>query len=253
MFSKAIVRTPAKSLVRGITTAGLGEPDYQLALQQHRRYVAALESCDLVVDVMEADEDYPDAMFIEDTALLMPRCAIVTNPGAASRRGEVDKVSARLNQYYDKLESIKAPGTVDAGDIMMVDEHCYIGLSDRTNEDGAGQMIEILTAHGYSGSIIPISEALHLKSSVSYLENNYLAVTGELCDKTEFGHFKQIPIGEEERYAANCVWINNSVLVPAGYPKSAAMISALGYPVIELDVSEFRKLDGGLSCLSLRF
>jgi len=167
MFSRAIVRTPAKSLVNGITTAGLGEPDYQLALDQHRQYIAALESCDLVVDVMAADEDFPDAMFIEDTALLMPRCAIVTNPGAASRQGEVGKVSARLNQYYDIVESIKAPGTVDAGDIMMVGDHCYIGLSDRTNEEGAGQMIEILGAHGYGGSMIPISESLHLKSSVS--------------------------------------------------------------------------------------
>ena len=253
MFSKAIVRTPAKSLINGITTAGLGQPDYQLALDQHRQYIAALESCDLEVDVMAADEDYPDAMFIEDTALLMPRCAIVTNPGAASRRGEVGKVSTRLSQYYDTVESIKAPGTVDAGDIMMVGDHCYIGLSDRTNEEGANQMIEILGAHGYSGSMMPISESLHLKSSVSYLEDNNLVVTGELCDKTEFGNFNQIRIGEAERYAANCVWINEQVLVPKGFPKSVEVISAQGYPVIELDVSEFQKLDGGLSCLSLRF
>jgi dimethylargininase len=253
MFSKAIVRTPAKSLVNGITTAGLGEPDYQLALDQHREYIAALESCDLVVDVMAADEDYPDAMFIEDTALLMPRCAIATNPGAASRQGEVGKVSTRLNQYYDTVERIKAPGTVEAGDIMMVGEHCYIGLSDRTNKEGADQMIEILGAHGYSGSMVPISESLHLKSSVSYLENNNLVVIGELCDKTEFSNFNQIRIGEAERYAANCVWINDQVLVPKGFPKSVEMISAQGYPVIELDVSEFQKLDGGLSCLSLRF
>ncbi len=253
MFSKAIVRTPAKSLVNGITTAGLGEPDYQLALDQHREYIAALESCDLVVDVMAADEDYPDAMFIEDTALLMPRCAIVTNPGAASRQGEVGKVSTRLKQYYDTVESIKAPGTVEAGDIMMVGDHCYIGLSDRTNEEGAGQMIDILGAHGYSGSMVSFSESLHLKSSVSYLEDNNLVVTGELCDKTEFSNFNQIRIGEAERYAANCVWINEQVLVPKGFPKSVEMISAQGYPVIELDVSEFQKLDGGLSCLSLRF
>jgi len=253
MFSKAIVRTPAKSLVNGITTAGLGEPDYQLALDQHRQYIAALESCDLVVDVMAADEEYPDAMFIEDTALLMPRCAIVTNPGAASRQGEVGKVSTRLNQYYDTVERIKAPGTVEAGDIMMVGEHCYIGLSDRTNKEGADQMIEILGAHGYSGSMVPISESLHLKSSVSYLENNNLVVIGELCNKAEFSNFNQIRIGEAERYAANCVWINDQVLVPKGFPQSVEIIAAQGYPVIELDVSEFQKLDGGLSCLSLRF
>jgi dimethylargininase len=253
MFSKAIVRTPSRSLVSGITKANLGEPDYQLALEQHREYVAALQSCDLVVEVMEADEDYPDAMFIEDTALLMPRCAIVTNPGAAPRQGEVHEVSRQLKNHYDRVEAIQASGTVEAGDIMMVGGHCYIGLSERTNRDGAAQMIKLLQAYGYSGSMVPISEALHLKSSVSYLENNNLVVIGELCDKPEFAQFNQIQIDEAERYAANCVWINNRVLLAKGFPKTTEMISALGYPVIELDVSEFRKLDGGLSCLSLRF
>jgi dimethylargininase len=202
---------------------------------------------------MSADEHFADSMFIEDIALLMPRCAIVTNPGAASRRGEVKQVSVQLKQYYDKVESIQAPGTIDGGDIMMVDDHCYIGLSERTNRDGALQMIEFLKAYGYSGSMVTISEALHLKSSVSYLENNNLVVTGELCDMDEFAEFKQLRIEKAESYAANCVWINNRVLVPVGYPQITEMIEALGYTVIELDVSEFRKLDGGLSCLSLRF
>ncbi|MFA9421232.1 MAG: dimethylarginine dimethylaminohydrolase family protein [Gammaproteobacteria bacterium] len=253
MFSKAIVRTPAKSLVNGITTAGLGDPDYQLAMEQHRQYIAALESSGLSVEVMTANEQFPDAMFIEDTALLMPRCAIVTNPGADSRKGEVNAVLIQLKKYYDKIEAIQAPGTVDAGDIMMVGDHCYIGLSERTNHDGAAQMVKLLQAYGYSGSVLPISESLHLKSSVSYLENSNLVVTGELCDKAEFAEFKQLQIEEGARYAANCVWINDRVLVPTGFPRSTEMIQALGYTVIELDVSEFRKLDGGLSCLSLRF
>jgi len=101
--------------------------------------------------------------------------------------------------------------------------------------------------------MVAISESLHLKSSVSYLEDNNLVVTGELCDKAEFADFKQLQIDEAERYAANCVWINDRVLVAAGFPQSAEMIRTMGYTVIERDVSEFRKLDGGLSCLSLRF
>ena len=165
----------------------------------------------------------------------------------------MNAVSSQLKKYYDKVEAIQAPGTVDAGDIMMVGDHCYIGLSERTNRDGATQMVELLQAYDYSGSMLPISESLHLKSSVSYLEDNNLVVTGELCDKTEFAEFKHIRIEEAERYAANCVWINDRVLVPTGFPRSAEMIEALGYTVIELDVSESRKLDGGLSCLSLRF
>jgi dimethylargininase len=240
-------------MVDGITTAGLGKPDYELALEQHRDYLQALESCGLTVTVLDADERYPDAQFVEDTALLLPRCAIVTRPGAESRRGEVVEVSTLLDDYYDKVDTIQAPGTVDAGDIMMVGEHCYIGLSERTNHEGASQVIGFLESRGYSGSMISISEALHLKSSVSYLENNRLVVSGELCDAAEFADFDQIRIPQPESYATNCVWINDRVLVARGYPQSIEKIRATGLEIIELDVSEFCKLDGGLSCLSLRF
>jgi dimethylargininase len=253
MFKNAIVRTPAKSLADGITTAGLGKPDYELTLEQHGQYVEALESCGLTVSVIEADDRYPDSMFVEDTALLMPRCAIVTHPGAVSRRGEVAAVSSRLSDFYPRVDAIQSPGTVDAGDIMMVGDHCYIGLSERTNADGAAQMISFLQTSGYSGSTVPISETLHLKSSVSYLENNNLVVAGELVSKADFADFNHIEIVESERYAANCVWINDHVLMASGYPQSGEQIRGLGYSVIELDVSEFQKLDGGLSCLSLRF
>ncbi|MEE8364842.1 MAG: arginine deiminase-related protein [Gammaproteobacteria bacterium] len=253
MFTKAIVRIPAKSMVDGITTAGLGKPDYELALEQHRNYIQALESCGLAVTVLDAEERYPDAQFVEDVALLLPRCAIMTRPGAESRRGEVVKVSTLLDDYYDKVDTIQAPGTVDAGDIMMVGEHCYIGLSERTNHEGAAQIIGFLESAGYSGSMISISEALHLKSSVSYLENNRLVVSGELCHAAEFADFDPISIPEFEGYAANCVWINDRVLVAQGYPQSIEKIRATGLEIIELDVSEFCKLDGGLSCLSLRF
>ncbi len=253
MFSKAIVRTPAKSLADGITTAGLGKPDYELTLDQHRHYVEALKTCGLSVTVIDADNRYPDSMFIEDTALLMPRCAIVTHPGAVARRGEVAAVVSQLGEFYDRVDAIQSPGTVDAGDIMMVGEYCYIGLSERTNADGAAQMIGFLQAAGYNGSTVSISESLHLKSSVSYLENNNLVVAGELCDKSEFADFNRIEIDQSERSAANCVWINNHVLMATGNPRTSEKIRALEYSVIELDVSEFEKLDGGLSCLSLRF
>jgi dimethylargininase len=253
MFSKAIVRQPGISLVNGITTAGLGAPDYELALKQHGQYIDALEQCGLEVTVMPADENYPDGLFIEDAALVMSGCAVSTRPGASERRGEVGKVASELRSFYEQVEAIEAPGTLDAGDIMMVGQHFYIGLSERSNQAGAEQLIEILKAHGYSGSMVAFSEALHLKSSVSYLENNRLVITGELCDKPAFAEFDHIVIAADEAYAANCVWINNRVLVASGYPKTSKLIADLGYEVIELDVSEFRKLDGGLSCLSLRF
>ena len=253
MFSRAIVRQPGNSLVNGITTAGLGAPDYELALKQHGQYIDALEQCGLEVTVMPADENYPDGLFIEDAALVMSGCAVSTRPGASERRGEVGKVASELLSFYEQVEAIEAPGTLDAGDIMMVGQHFYIGLSERSNQAGAEQLIEILKAHGYSGSMVAFSEALHLKSSVSYLENNRLVITGELCDKPAFAEFDHIVIAADEAYAANCVWINNRVLVASGYPNTSKLIADLGYEVIELDVSEFRKLDGGSSCLSLRF
>ena len=253
MFSRAIVRQPGKSLVDGITTSGLGAPDFELAMKQHDRYVEALKICGLEVTVMPADEDYPDGLFIEDAALVMAGCAVSTRPGASARRGEVGKVASELSSFYDKVEAIEAPGTLDAGDIMMVGKHFYIGLSERSNQAGADQLIEILSAHGYDGSTVAFTEALHLKSSVSYLESNRMVITGELCAKPEFAEFDHIEIDADEAYAANCVWINNRVLVASGYPKTSKKIADFGYQVIELDVSEFRKLDGGLSCLSLRF
>jgi dimethylargininase len=253
MFSRAIVRRPGKSLVDGITTAGLGQPDYDLALKQHDAYIAALESCGLSVTVMPAEEAYPDGMFVEDVALVMPRCAIVTRPGADSRKGETTSMAIQLQSFFDNIETIEAPGTVDAGDIMMVGEHFYIGLSERTNEAGAAQMIAHLKKHDYDGSTIRISEGLHFKSSVSYLENNNIVVTGELIEKSELAKFNAALIDPAHAYSANSVWVNGRVLTPAGFADTSAKIIALGYEIIELDVSEFQKLDGGLSCLSLRF
>ncbi len=253
MFSRAIVRRPGPGMVAGISTAELGQPDYVLALKQHDAYIKALESCGLAVTVMHAEVSYPDAMFVEDAALVMPRCAIVTRPGAASRRGETTSIRKQLENFYQSIETIESPGTVDAGDIMMVSGVFYIGLSERTNLAGANQMIEHLSKYDYEGSTIPISEGLHFKSSISYLESNRIIVTGELSSRPELASFDATVIEDKDAYSANSVWVNGRVLVPTGYPDTSRAIAAMGYDVIELDVSEFRKLDGGLSCLSLRF
>jgi dimethylargininase len=158
-----------------------------------------------------------------------------------------------LTQFYLTIERIESPGTVDAGDIMMVGSHFYIGLSERTNEPGARQIIGILEEHGLTGSTVPLKEVLHLKSGVAYLENNNMVIAGEFVDRPEFSEFNLIEVSQGEGYAANCVWVNGSVLFASGRPKTLRSIEAAGYNVIVLDVSEFRKLDGGLSCLSLRF
>ena len=253
MFKRAFVRTPGISLVNGLSSAGLGQPDYELALIQHANYIKALQDCGLEVIILPVDENFPDSTFVEDIALLTNKCAIITNPGAPSRKGETDGLKSILADYYDNIEEIKDPGTVEAGDIMMVGDHFYIGLSERTNQDGAQQIIGLLNKYGLSGSMVTLDKVLHLKTGLAYLENNKLVACGEFLSKKEFQKFNILEIDEDESYAANCIWVNGKVLVPEGYPKALKTIQDAGYETIVVDVSEFRKLDGGLSCLSLRF
>jgi dimethylargininase len=253
MFKKAIVRKPCKNLVNGLTTANLGKPDYQLALIQHQSYIEALEECGLEVTVLEANENYPDSTFVEDTALLTPHCAIIANPATHTRNGEIIELSQVIENFYPIVETIETPGTLEGGDVMMVGNHFYIGLSERSSLIGANQLISILAKYGLSGSTVTVKNALHLKSGVSYIENNNLLVTDSFKNIPEFQRYNLILIDDEESYAANSLWINDKVLVPKGFPKTKDKIKQAGYITIEVGVSEFRKLDGGLSCLSLRY
>ena len=240
-------------MVNGLTTAKLGKPDYDLACQQHEKYVEALQYCGLEVTVLPADNDYPDSTFVEDTALLTSECAIITMPGDPSRRGEIKSIHDIVSKYYDKIEQTSLPGTVDAGDIMMVGKHFYIGLSNRTNPEGANQVINILNKYGMIGSTIEVGDMLHLKSGVNYLENHVIAAVEEFRSHPEFQKFDIIKVDIDEAYAANCLWLNGKVLVADGFPKVKEMVKKYGYEIVTLSVSEFQKLDGGLSCLSLRF
>lgn len=253
-FNHIIARMPAKSLINGLTSANLGKPDYQKALEQHNNYIRALSQCDVDITILPADERFPDSVFVEDVALCTPNCAIITRPGAESRRAETKIISDTIARFYpNKVEIITAPGTIEAGDIMMVGNHYYIGLSARTNQSGAKQMITILEKHGLTGSVVTLEKVLHLKTGLAYLENNNLLAAGEFITKPEFQHLNIIEIPEQENYAANCIWVNDRVIMPSGYPITKAKIAALGYQIIEVDTSEYRKIDGGVSCMSLRF
>ncbi len=252
-FTHAIVRTPCENLVDGISTANLGKPNYAKALRQHRDYVEALQCCGLDVTVLPADEQYPDSTFVEDVALLTLACAILTRPGATTRQGEVATIRDTISAFYPAIETIAPPGTVDAGDIMMVGDDYYIGRSKRTNKAGIDQIVGILQRYGMRGIPTKMNDMLHLKTGLSYLEHNKLLISRAFADEPKFASFEHLEISPDESYAANSVWINDNVLVPKGFPKTLAMIKAAAYNTIEVETSEFRKLDGGLSCLSLRF
>jgi dimethylargininase len=253
IFKNALVRRPCRNMVHGLSTAGLGKPDYKKALDQHEAYVAALQACGLAVTVLAAAEAYPDSVFIEDTAVLSEKVAVITRPGASSRLGEEMAVAEALGSFYPRLEVIHTPGTLEGGDVFRAGDHFYIGVSARTNPEGARQLVAILQSNGYAATLVPLLDVLHLKTGVAYLENNLLLAGGEFLNHPLLSAFNIVPVAADEDYAANSVWINGRVLVPAGFPKTIQTIEKLGYEVLPMDVSEFRKLDGGLSCLSLRF
>lgn len=256
MFQNAIVRKPCSAMINGITSSPeLGTPDYKRALEEHAEYVEALKKCGVSVTVLEAEEEFPDSCFVEDVAVITRKGAIITNPGTDSRNNEIKKIIGTIKKFFsdDQIASIKAPGTLEGGDIMMVGDHFYAGRSHRTNAEGIRQFIAILESWGLTGSEVTLDKVLHLKTGVNYIENNTMLVSGEFISKPEFSSFKKIVIPEEESYAANCIWMNGTVIVPKGYPTVQKEIEDAGYHILTVDTSEYRKIDGGLSCLSLRF
>lgn len=256
MIRNAILRRPAANLADGLTTVSLGKPDLIKANQQYRCYCQALARCGAALTILEPDPAHPDSVFVEDTAVLIEGRAILTRLGAKSRQGEVSSIRETLAQFFSSLSEIEAPGTVDGGDICETENHFLIGLSQRTNEDGARQLATTLAREGYTSSLVDImgmKNILHLKSGIAYLGNNHLVVMEEMSSRKEFEGYDLIRVKAEESYAANCVRVNDHVLVPAGCPKLQSDLERLGYAVIPLEMSEFQKMDGGLSCLSLRF
>jgi dimethylargininase len=257
VFNSAIVRLPSPNFAEGLTTSGLPAPDYSLALTQHEAYCQALEQLGLTVVRLPADHWYPDSTFVEDTAVVTERGAVLTRPGAPPRQGEVEGMRTALSKFYYELYAIDSPGTLDGGDVCQVEDHFFIGVSARTNDHGATQLANILHGFGYTATLVninkPNSSLLHLKSGLAYLGERRLVLDDSLGNRDEFRDFEVIRLDAAEAYAANCLAFSKTVLVASGYPRFESQLRQLGYHTIALDTSEFRKMDGGLSCLSLRF
>ena len=257
MFTKAITRKPCKALIDGITTAMFGEgtPNYETAIKQHDNYVETLRSLGLEVLDLEADERYPDSCFVEDPAVVMEECAIITNPATDSRNGEKYEIVDAIKKFYsdDQIFHIEAPGTMEGGDVMLVEKHFYVGQSDRTNAEGFRQFQDIVAKFGYEATAVPVTEGLHLKDFVIYLEKGNMLVSPKMNEEPAFSEYTRFVIEPEELYAINSMNINGTVLVPDGFPNTQKLIQDLGYPTIVMNNSEFAKIDGSLTCLSLRF
>jgi len=256
-LTRAIVRSPASTFASGIASAiGGGFPDVGVARAQHERYCEALQQCGLEVTMLAGDDLHPDSTFVEDTAVLTARGAILTRPGALSRLAEASAMLAPLHGFFSAVSRIQAPGTLDGGDVCEADAGFLIGVSARTNEEGARQLAGYLSQLGYTSTIVDIRgchRLLHLKTGLSYLGEGAFIIAAESLLARALSRYELLTIAPGEEYAANCLRVNEYVLIAAGYPQLLATLTARGNQVIALEMSEFRKMDGGLSCLSLRF
>jgi dimethylargininase len=255
-LTHAIVRPPAATFADGITSSGLGPPDLALALEQHESYCRTLDRLGLSLVRLPPDPEFPDSTFVEDAAIVTSRGAILTRPGAPSRAGEVAALGAALGRWFPELDRITAPGTVDGGDVCEAGEHFFIGVSHRTNEAGAAQLAAWLAARGFASSMIDIRGIpgmLHHKTGISWLGGRRLIAWREVAGHEALRGWEVVQVPNGEDYAANCIRVNDVVLVAGGFPKTAALLRGLGHEVLEIEMSEYRKMDGGLSCLSVRW
>jgi dimethylargininase len=255
-FHHAIARLPSENFAAGLTSVALGTPSFETAYRQHAAYVEALHACGLTVTVLEPEPEFPDSTFVEDTAVLFGRHAVMTRPGARSREGEVAAMRPHIEHFFDALEQIVEPGTLDGGDVCDAGDHFYIGRSHRTNDEGARQLTAFLQRAGKTATTIDIRGVegiLHLKSGMAYLGDERFAVIDALAPLLDVPRERIVRVRPEDTYAANCVRVNDRVLVAAGFPQVERDLQQAGLETLVLDMSEFQKMDGGLSCLSLRF
>ena len=256
MHRYALIRRPGRSFAEGITSAGLGAPDLDLALQQHAAYAQALRDCGLEVIVLEADERFPDGCFVEDTAVALPEIIVIAQPGAESRRGEPEAVAAALSAYRHLvyLRDRDPAARLDGGDVLRIGQRIYAGLSARTNEAGVAALAAIAGPLGYTVSGVPVRDILHLKTGITHAGNRLLVGTEAFCRLPAFQNFEKIETPPDETYAANVLLVNERLIVPAGYPSVTQSLTARGRaPSAALSMSEFEKMDGGLTCLSILF
>jgi dimethylargininase len=255
-FTRAIVRPPAATFTNGITSSGLGPPDLALALEQHAAYSRELERLGVSVLRLGPEPEFPDSTFVEDAAIVTAGGAILTRPGAPSRAGEVAAVGTALGRWFPDPPEIVAPGTLDGGDVCEAGDHFFIGLSQRTNSEGAAQLTTWLARLGFGAGVIDIREMpalLHLKTGISWLGERRMLATAQIADHEALGDWEVVRVPDGEEYAANCIAVNGTLLVAAGFPKTRALLGGLGFEIVPLDMSEYRKMDGGLSCLSIRW
>ena len=201
LFTHAITRTPGIDFYRGITSVDSGQPVYERMLAQHHQYIKTLESLDIKVTTLGPLPGYPDAYFVEDVAIMLPEVAVITRPGAPTRRGERESIEPQIRKFRP-IVRINPPGTLDGGDVLFTGRHCFIGLSERTNITGAKQLGSILNEHDLAWSTIPVHTGLHLKSSINCIAENCLVISRDYADDETFKGYDLVVLEAHEEAAA---------------------------------------------------
>ena len=252
-FSSAITRGPAASAVDGLRAKNRGAVDIQVMVRQHNDYQEALRQAGAVVIKFPALPEFPDAQFVEDTALCLPGLAVMMRPGAESRRGEVASMRDVLSNFFDHIADI-TDGFVEAGDILTTPSEVLVGLSARTDQAGVDELRSILDGRGYAMRVLKTPpDVLHFKTDCSLIDDHCILSTERLASSGCFDGYQTLIVPAGESPAANMIRYNNHIIMPAGFPKSEAMLMAKGFEVLTVGNCECAKIDGGMSCLSLRF
>ncbi|GAA0772945.1 dimethylarginine dimethylaminohydrolase [Roseibium denhamense] len=253
-FTHAITRTPADSVANGLRAVDTGNPDGAAFRREHELYIKALQEAGMTVDVLPSLEAYPDSCFVEDPAFCLPEGAIQLRPGTQSREGEGREIRAALEARFSTVVDLPEGGHVDGGDVLTLDDVILIGLSERTDRAGAEAFAAVLKEWGYKAEVCETpAGVLHFKTACSTLGEGVILATKVMAESGFFGDRKVVIVPEVEDYAANVIRVNDVVLVPEGYPKTLEAIKSAGFATKVVPTHEARKVDGGLSCLSLRF
>jgi dimethylargininase len=249
----AIVRPPSVALAACELTHFARQPiDVARAQAQHASYVALLRALGATVEVLPAEPDLPDAVFVEDVAVVLDELAVIANPGAASRRAEVGAVAAALACHRPSHRMLP-PATLDGGDVVVVDRTLYVGRSTRTNPEGISWVRALLAPHGYAVEAVGVGACLHLKSACTYLGEGVLVANPEWMEVTAFGGLEIVPVAPAEPRAANTFRVGGAVVMADGFPRTRAAIEARGFAVHAVDLSELQKAEAAGSCMSLVF
>ena len=255
-FTKAIVRSPARSITDGLRAGDGPDPDPDTFQAEFSAYVTALEKAGVAVTRLPALEAFPDSVFIEDPALCLPKGAVVLRPGAESRIGEANELEPALRRQFADVRKLAGPGFVDGGDIMVTGSEVIAGLSARTNRTGYDELAAILKDWSYASRCVETPPGvLHLKTASAILGEDIVLCTLQMAQSGVFDGYRLIETAPGEDAAANAIRVNDTVFVSAGFPQTTARIreAVPDVSVVELPTTQAALVDGGLSCMSLRF